>query len=112
MFVHLAPMSVVDRTVIILTVLGVAASGVMSFRASRVTTGRLRGIFLSMAALSVFYIPAYAARLTDWLLPGAWSSFMLGFGLVVWWGPPWMAFAWSVLREHKKAEDILKGGED
>jgi len=111
-FAHLAPMSVVDRTVIILTVLGVAVSGFANWRASRVTSGWLKVIFRSMLALSLFYIPAYAARLTDWLLPGAWSSFMLGFGLVVWWGPPWMWFAWLVLREHKKAEDILKGGED
>ena len=112
MFAAAAPMSTTDHVVLYLTIAGVAASGVMSFRASRVTTGRLRGIFLSMAALSVFYIPAYAARLTDWVLPGAWSSFMLGFGLVVWWGPPWMAFALLTLKEHRKAVESLKGSED
>lgn len=112
MFAALAPMSMTDHVVLYLTIAGVVASGVMNWRASRVTTARVRGVFLSMAALSVFYLPAYAARLTDWVLPAGWSSFMLGFGLVVWWGPPWIAFAWLVLREHKKAEETLKGGED
>lgn len=112
MFAALAPMSMTDHVVLCLTIAGVAVSGFANWRASRVSSGWLKVIFRSMAALSVFYIPAYAARLTDWVLPGAWSSFMLGFGLVVWWGPPWMWFAWLVLRERKKAEETLKGGED
>lgn len=93
MIADLGSLNNVDLFFIILTLGGVLFSFVVNCMAAKITTGWLRKLYIMTASLSLFYIPAYALALTPLASYQAWSSFMLGFSWVVWWGAPWSGFA-------------------
>ena len=98
-----------DDVAIAITLAGVMFSAFVNLKASRVTMGRVRRLFLVSGVLALFYIPAYASALLPrkYLEPADWSSFMLGFSWIVWWGAPWSAFALFALRRDKELRETL-----
>ena len=111
MLADLESINSVDLFFIILTIAGVLFSSVMNFRAAKLSTGWMHRLFLTTAILSLFYVPAYALALTPLTSYQAWSSFMLGFSWVVWWGAPWSAFAVLRIYETKRMQALTKENE-
>jgi hypothetical protein len=98
----------VDTFFIYLTIFGVLFSSIINFIAARSTRGWLHRMFIITGVLSLFYIPAYALALTSFTSYAVWSSFMLGFSWVVWWGAPWSGFALLNLYQDKLMKKNLK----
>lgn len=103
-----------DNVTIAITLAGVMFSAFVNLMASRVTVGRLRRLFLISGVLALFYIPAYASALLPSTIfsPQDWSSFMLGFSWIVWWGAPWSAFALFALKRDKALRETMQESHD